>query len=235
MKIQWVVLSAGLFFLLPVFSVLSEDEHDPLVYIARMGKEYHKNDCQLLKDHKIPIKLSNAVYKGFEPCGVCIPPPPETLQSQSAEPQQNDLYRVNVANLRSFRQACLCRMMRARVIDHVDADTVFVEIPNPPEQISNYEKIQILGVDIDNPGKEAKKYTENRLSGEIIYLAFDIELRDKFDSLLAYVYLPDGSCHNANLIRNGYARARTEYTYQFIDEFRFLEMVAKENRAGIWK
>jgi micrococcal nuclease len=83
-------------------------------------------------------------------------------------------------------------------------------------------------------GRQASEFTKSRLLNRVVYLAFDWELRDKYDRLLAYIYLADGSCHNAELIRQGYAHAYTRLPFQFLEEFRRLEKSAREQARGLW-
>ncbi|HHY41549.1 MAG TPA: MBL fold metallo-hydrolase [Thermoanaerobacterales bacterium] len=47
---------------------------DITVYITKTGKKYHLEECNLIRDNKIPIKLSEAKEKGYEPCKTCKPP-----------------------------------------------------------------------------------------------------------------------------------------------------------------
>ena len=61
------------------------------------------------------------------------------------------------------------------------------------------------------------------------------ELRDKYGRLLAYIYLTDGSCHNAELVHEGYAHAYVQYPFQFLEEFRELEKEAMNKNRGLWK
>jgi competence protein ComEC len=49
-------------------------KNDVTVYITDTGDKYHKDGCRYLKKSKIPIKLSEAKAKGYEPCKVCAPP-----------------------------------------------------------------------------------------------------------------------------------------------------------------
>jgi micrococcal nuclease len=54
-------------------------------------------------------------------------------------------------------------------------------------------------------GPEASAYTHARLSGRRVRLQTDVEQRDKYGRLLAYVYL-DGQRYDDELLRLGYAR-----------------------------
>jgi len=47
---------------------------DVTVYITETGKKYHTAECSLLRESKLPIKLSEAKERGYEPCKTCKPP-----------------------------------------------------------------------------------------------------------------------------------------------------------------
>ena len=49
-------------------------EGDPIVYITKTGKCYHREDCPHLRRSKIPIPLSKAKARGYKPCEECRPP-----------------------------------------------------------------------------------------------------------------------------------------------------------------
>jgi micrococcal nuclease len=114
---------------------------------------------------------------------------------------------------------------------------------------------------VESFGKEAGDFTRDRLLGKTVYLAFDWDLRDRYGRLLAYIYTAgaggggsadaapaapaDGgpaqdsaagriSCHNADLIREGYGHAYTRYAFQFMEEFRALEQEARREKRGLW-
>jgi micrococcal nuclease len=135
-------------------------------------------------------------------------------------------------------------MVPAEVIDHVDGDTVRVRIANPPAGLSVVETIRMLGVDtpetvhpsrpLERFGKEASAFTQARLLGRPVYLAFDWDLRDRYGRLLSYIYTEDGACFNALIIREGYGHAYTRYPFQFMDEFRGLEQEARNGKRGLW-
>jgi micrococcal nuclease len=115
----------------------------------------------------------------------------------------------------------------------------------PPEGLNLSERIRFLGVDtpetvhpakeVQQFGKEASDYTKAELTHKTVYLAFDWDLRDRYDRVLAYVYTEDNVCFNAGLIKQGYARAYTDFPFQFADEFVELERQAKEKQTGLWQ
>jgi micrococcal nuclease len=208
------------------------------VYVTNTGQKYHRESCGSLSRSKIALSLEDALGSGYEPCAVCKPP-------VSGAPALSPLYQVNLAGLQSAAQADLSRMIRAEVVGHVDGDTVRVRIGDPPRGLEAVETIRMIGVDtpetvhprreVEFFGREASEFTRERLLGKPVLLAFDWDLRDRYGRLLAYIYGPDGDCHNAALIREGYAHAYTSYTFQFMDEFRGLEQEARREGRGLWQ
>ncbi len=55
-------------------NIPAEPLFNPIVYITNTGEKYHQYHCQYLLESRIPIRLSEAVYLGYEPCSVCRPP-----------------------------------------------------------------------------------------------------------------------------------------------------------------
>ncbi|MFH1905357.1 MAG: hypothetical protein ABIK53_07555 [bacterium] len=49
------------------------NRNDPIVYVTRTGKCYHRDSCSYLRKSKIPMKLSEA-RKLYRPCKRCKPP-----------------------------------------------------------------------------------------------------------------------------------------------------------------
>lgn len=119
-----------------------------------------------------------------------------------------------------------------------DGDTVFVKINNRDETV------RLLGIDtpeIDGKyvneeffGKEASEYTKKLVKRKKVRLEYDKEKRDKYNRLLAYVYLPDGRLLNKLLIKNGYAKAYKFFRYKMKKEFIRLEKAAKAECLGLW-
>lgn len=73
------------------------------------------------------------------------------------------------------------------------------------------------------------------LSGREVGLEYDVQQRDKYGRVLAYVYLEDGRMFNALLVREGYARVSTyppNVKYQKL--FSELQKEARGNGKGLW-
>ncbi len=84
-------------------------------------------------------------------------------------------------------------------------------------------------------GKEASEANRNLVVGKTMRLEFDVEQRDRYGRLLAYVYLGEGTFVNAWLVENGYAQVMTvppNVKYQGL--FLKLQREAREARRGLW-
>jgi micrococcal nuclease len=193
------------------------------------------------------MKLGEAVSEGYTPCGICKPP--ELLGSPkkaagAAAKAEDGLYRVSALKLSSYKEADTRRMARAKVVRHIDGDTVELRFENPPAGIAEVEKIRMIGVDtpetvhpkkeVEFFGKEASEFTKSALLYKDVFAAFDWDTRDRYGRLLVYIYTAPGVCHNAELVRQGFAHAYTRFPFQFLEEFRALEASAREARRGLW-
>ena len=157
--------------------------------------------------------------------------------------EDSRLYNVSKADIGGYAGVDFSLMTQAIVIKHTDGDTFGVLMQKPPNRLNNRETIRLLGVDTPEFNRsgdpeyfaiEASEYTRRRVYNKKVYLAFDFRLRDRYDRVLAYVYLEDGSCLNAELLRHGYARLFTGEKYEFTEEFRTLEEEARDNKVGLW-
>ncbi|HOJ99457.1 MAG: thermonuclease family protein [Treponemataceae bacterium] len=167
------------------------------------------------------------------------------LYAKSPSSQRQDLYRVNKENISFSSQVLLSRCLPASVEEVIDGDTIKVRLNAPiPDSLKARETIRLLGIDAPETessprpagffGEEAKKYATRLLLQQRVFLAFDWDLRDRYGRLLAYVYLPDGRCVNKVLIEEGYAYAYTRYPFQFLEEFRQAQNIARSQKRGLW-
>lgn len=146
---------------------------NPLVYITKTGSKYHISTYSYLKSSKIPISLSEAIKRGYTPCSRCNLPTLSTKSFQRPSISSQGIYRVNVANLASYKNVDISQMVKAWVVKHVDGDTVHVEISNQPGDLQGYEKIRMIGVNtpetvhpqkqVEYFGKEASSFTKSRI------------------------------------------------------------------------
>lgn len=127
--------------------------------------------------------------------------------------------------------------VRTKVLRVIDGDTIEIEL------YGKREKVRLIGVDTPETvdprkkvqffGKEASNYTKSRLEGQEIELEFDFNPRDKYDRLLAYVWL-DGANFDLELIRLGYARAYLRFPFRYFKEFEKAGKEAIRNKVGMW-
>lgn len=127
----------------------------------------------------------------------------------------------------------------AKVTRVVDGDTIIVNF-NGKE-----ERVRLIGIDTPESvhpdvsknlpeGKTAYEFTKSKLEGKEVVLEFDVQERDQYGRLLAYVYL-DGVMFNKTLLEEGYARVATyPPNVKYVDEFTEIQKVARENNKGFW-
>lgn len=127
-----------------------------------------------------------------------------------------------------------CQVVRCK-----DGDTVVVKFNTGEE-----DTVRFIGVDTPETvkegtpvqfyGPEASDFTKNQLTGKVIKLEYDEELRDQYDRLLAYVWV-DSQLFNETLAAEGYARVKT---YQPNDKYQErLERAqynAQQTGKGLW-
>jgi micrococcal nuclease len=90
---------------------------------------------------------------------------------------------------------------------------------------------------IQEMGKRAADFTKSLVEGKRVRLEFDVERKDKYGRLLAYVYLVDGGVFvNAKIVEEGYASLMTyPPNVKYADEFVKLYRQARENNRGLWQ
>jgi endonuclease YncB( thermonuclease family) len=129
--------------------------------------------------------------------------------------------------------------VKAKVQRVVDGDT-FVAGVN-----GRRERVRIIGVDTpesvdpnrpDEPfGEEASNFAKRYLDGQTVRLAGDVEPRDRYGRMLAYVWLADGTFWNALLAAEGYAQQLTiPPNVTYAELFRRLVGEARRENRGLW-
>ena len=131
----------------------------------------------------------------------------------------------------------------------IDGDTV---------ELADGERVRLIGIDtpetwhspklrrdakkrkkdirtIARMGELASQFAKGLAEKKRVRLEFDVEKRDRYGRLLAYVYLPDGRMLNAELLREGFAQV---YTFppnvKYTDKFLELQRRARESSRGFW-
>ena len=150
---------------------------------------------------------------------------------------------ITAYNDQNFRKIVVQAQPGMYTVTHVnDGDTIIVRQADGRE-----ETVRLLGVDtpeVKDPrkpvqcfGEAASAHTKAAIAiGSGVRLAPDPEDtdRDKYGRLLRYVYLPDGTLYNAQLIQYGYGFAYTVFPLTKLDDFKALEIEARTNNRGLW-
>lgn len=126
-------------------------------------------------------------------------------------------------------------------------------------KLNNNERVRLIGIDTPESrdgdklsrdvkkrhsdrktqlamGKKASIYAKSFLEGQSVRLEYDVEQRDRYGRLLAYVYLMDGTFVNAKIIQEGYAYPLTippnvRYAHLFQQWFK----EARQQKRGLWQ
>ncbi|BDG59281.1 thermonuclease family protein [Caldinitratiruptor microaerophilus] len=138
----------------------------------------------------------------------------------------------------------------ATVIRVVDGDTAEMRLEG-----GRAETVRFIGVNtpetvapnrpVEPYGKEASAFTRSRLQGKTVHLEFDVERRDRYGRLLAYVWLSppqNGDARevrekmfNAILLAGGYAQVMTvPPNVRYAELFVQLQREAREGNRGLW-
>ncbi len=123
----------------------------------------------------------------------------------------------------------------AKVVRVNDGDTITVKIDG------RREKIRLIGIDAPELGQQpwgemAKRHLEDILfSSPSVVLEYDVDRRDKYGRLLAYVKTAGGKLVNAEMLRDGYAVLFTfPPNVKHVNEFTSAQRQARERKLGIW-
>ena len=89
--------------------------------------------------------------------------------------------------------------------------------------------------DIKKLGARSYAFAKKILANKRVRLEFDVEKRDKYDRMLAYVFLKDGTFVNALIVKEGYARTMNIAPNVKYEDLLFeLQLEAKSNGKGLW-
>jgi micrococcal nuclease len=129
--------------------------------------------------------------------------------------------------------------VQARVERVIDGDTFEASVAG------RREHVRLIGVDtpetvapgrpVEPYGPQASSFAKHWLAGTTLRLAGDAEPRDRYDRLLAYAWLPDGTFWNALLIAEGYAETLAiAPNDSFTELFARLAATARSAHRGLW-
>ncbi|MBI5456798.1 thermonuclease family protein [Candidatus Kaiserbacteria bacterium] len=132
-------------------------------------------------------------------------------------------------------------VQRYRVLKVIDGDTLAIEMNgknttlrliglDTPETSDPRKPVQCFGV-------EASLMAKELLSGQNVTIETDASQGkfDKYNRVLAYVYLPNGTLFNEYMIAEGFGH---EYTYnlpyKYQTQFKAAEKAARQEKKGLW-
>lgn len=143
-------------------------------------------------------------------------------------------------------------LTKAYVERVIDGDTIKVRISN-----KSYN-VRLIGVNtpetnhptkgVEFYGPEAKNFTTKNLTGKIVWLEFDVQQKDKYGRLLAYVWIEKPrdinqvyekeireKMFNAILLLKGYAQVMTiQPNVKYSDYFVKFQREAIKEKKGLW-
>lgn len=136
--------------------------------------------------------------------------------------------------------------VRARITGVIDGDTIETRLSS-----GRIERVRLIGVDTPERGQnffsQASALTSKLLpNGTEVFLETDVEKRDRFDRMLAYVWLKhprdrstpsvSGLMVNAKLMSAGLAAALTiPPNVRYSEIFLLLQRRATRGSRGFWK
>ena len=117
-----------------------------------------------------------------------------------------------------------------------DGDTITARING------RMEKIRLIGIDAPELGQEPwGQMAEGRLKAIMassawkVRVEYDVEKRDKYGRLLAYLWTQDGEMANAGMLSGGYAVLFTfPPNVKHVEELRAAEKKARSQKLVIW-
>ncbi len=129
--------------------------------------------------------------------------------------------------------------LEAAVVRVVDGDTIQVQMG------ARLEKVRYIGVntpEVHHPrkgeepgGREAAEVNRGLVGGRHVRLELDVQERDRYGRLLAYVWVGD-TMVNAELVRLGYAQVMTiPPNVRYQQMFLKLQREARQAGRGLWR
>ncbi len=124
------------------------------------------------------------------------------------------------------------------VVDVTDGDTIRVDLAGVETPV------RLIGIDTpekDGPytdqecfGELASRYTADALDDRDVELEFDVERTDRFDRVLAYIWL-NGELFNERILLDGRAVLATfPPNVRYVDRFTEAERRARNEGTGVW-
>lgn len=125
------------------------------------------------------------------------------------------------------------------VVRVVDGDTIVINYDGTDE------KLRLIGVDTPESvhpdktkntefGDTVSTYSKKKLDGKKVGVEFDVQERDQYGRLLAYVYVGK-TMYNKSLLKKGYASVATfPPNVKYVDDFTAIQKKARNKGKGMW-
>ena len=147
---------------------------------------------------------------------------------------------------------------KAKVERVVDGDTMIVSFIFDDGSKYLKERVRFLGVNtpetvhpnkpVEYYGKEASNFTKSELTDKTLWLQTDVEVKDRYGRMLAYVWLKEPSkkdlddeaairehMFNAKLLLEGYAQLMTiQPNSRYSNIFVHFQREARQENKGLW-
>lgn len=165
--------------------------------------------------------------------------------SGRSRPRLNTTSRINTAmdtgtSLMSYPTEIFYGDTTYPVTRIIDGDTVEIRYNG------KLTSVVLIGVDtpetvhpekpVEAFGREASAFTRNLLLGESVYLRFDGNRTDKYGRLRTYLYrAPDGLFVNLEIVRQGYGKVYTTFSFKHKDLFQYYGGQAQKTGRGLWR
>lgn len=126
-----------------------------------------------------------------------------------------------------------------KVVRVVDGDTIVISYNGVDE------KVRMIGIDTPESvhpdktknsefGDTVSTFSKSQLSDSYVGIEFDVQERDQYGRLLAYVYVGD-KMYNKTLLEEGYASVSTyPPNVKYVDDFTAIQKSARDAGKGMW-
>lgn len=105
----------------------------------------------------------------------------------------------------------------------------------PSQRDRYYQRWGIAPSTLRRINQTGKAYLIESVKGQTVVLKTEKKQRDRYNRLLAYVYLPDGQLLNRLMLKKGYAVVYRRFDFAFKENFLEAETEARCNKLGLWQ
>jgi len=147
---------------------------------------------------------------------------------------------------------------KAKIERVVDGDTAIISFIFDDGSKYLKERVRFLGVNtpetvhpnkpVEYYGKEASNFTKSELTDKTVWLQTDVEVKDRYGRMLAYVWMSEPSkkdlddeaairekMFNAKLLLDGYAQLMTvQPNSRYSNLFVHFQREARQENKGLW-